>query len=315
MKLRLYAVFIFMNGIELLGFHAARALSTGRNLFVYTQRMSPQALVALHRTRYAHGISTRLFSESIPIWEILVPNSAFPKSLTALKDLNQIAEFPWVEPGLRKMVTIAVTFFLFFASSLRVSAVMSCRPSKMPSRRIGRTMNDEWKATIKNLDIRTVIRFSTLQRHQPFVTCSQIWLLPGAARKARRNEGCAGAALSKHNCAMCCRLQCALYILVAQPLEVTWVNAFLRQPGAIPSTTEVSDTVVCLSDSSKCKKERDWWSQGDGQWASECLMVFIVRVVLERPMQLEFLHQTTSLISWQYQGLAGFRDDLSWKKL
>lgn len=112
------------------------------------------------------------------------------------------------------------------------------------------------------------------QRHPPFLTCSQIWLLPGAARKARRNEGCARAALSlKRICAMC-RLQCALCSFVAQP-EATWVNTFLCQPGAIPSTTEVSDTVVCLSDSSKCKKERDWWSQGDLQWASELFSYFI----------------------------------------
>lgn len=108
-----------------------------------------------------------------------------------------------------------------------------------------------------------ILWFSSLQRHQPFLTCSQIWLLPGAARKARRNEGCARAALSKKKPVQCVACN------VAQP-EATWVNTFLRQPGAIPSTTEVSDTLVCLSDSSKCKKERDWWSQGDGQWASEC---------------------------------------------
>ena len=87
---------------------------------------------------------------------------------------------------------ICISIFCFFAASLCVSVVMSCRLSKMPSRRIGRTVNDEW-STIN------ILWFSSLQRHQPFLTCSQIWLLPGAARKARRNEGCARAALSKKN--------------------------------------------------------------------------------------------------------------------
>ena len=143
---------------------------------------------------------------------------------------------------------ICISIFCFFAASLCVS--VSCRLSKMLSRRIGRTK-----------DIR------------------HFWLALrfGCCQELREKRAEMKDALVQHwaktICAMC-RLQCALCSFVAQP-EATWVNTFLRQPGAIPSTTEVSDTVVCLSDSSKCKKERDWWSQGDLQWASELFSYFI----------------------------------------
>ena len=72
----------------------------------------------------------------------------------------------------------------------------------MLSRRIGRTMNDA--------------RFKDIS-HWAISDLLSDWSLPGAARKARRNEGCARAALSKKNLCNVSLAMCFMYSFVAQP--------------------------------------------------------------------------------------------------